>query len=120
MLWSAVAVVVLALAAGGVWAYVMSQYFVGVLAGDGDSDQVVIFRGVNAELVGVDFYRLQEETGIAVADLNATARNSVQDGIPAGDLAAAQSILENLRDARLPLCADSSTESTDMNCREGN
>ena len=127
------AVVVLALAAGGVWAYVMSQYFVGVLPGDGDGEQVAIFRGVNAELAGVDFFRLQEETGIAVADLNATARNSVQDGIAADNLAAAQGILENLRDARLPLCEPSPTSSTstptttstsssgtDVNCREGN
>jgi len=106
------AVVVLGLAAGGVWAYVMSQYFVGVLAGDGDSQQVAIFRGVNAELVGVDFFRLQEETGIAVADLNATARSSVMDGIPAGDLAAAQGILDNLRDARLPVCEPSPTRTT--------
>ena len=106
------AVVVLALAAGGVWAYVMSQYFVGVLAGDGDSEQVAIFRGVNAELVGVDFFSLQEETGIAVADLNATARSSVMDGIPAGDLAAAQSILDNLREARLPVCEPSPTRTT--------
>jgi protein phosphatase len=101
--------VVLALAAGGVWAYVMSQYFVGVLASGGDPEQVVIFRGVNAELVGVDFYRLQEETGIMVADLDATARNSVMDGIPAADLVAAQSILDNLLEMRLPLCPERST-----------
>jgi protein phosphatase len=106
------AAVVLSLAAGGVWAYVMSQYFVGVLTGDGDSEQVAIFRGVNAELVGVDFFRLHEETGIAVADLNATARSSVMDGIPAADLAAAQGILDNLRDARLPVCEPSPTRST--------
>jgi len=110
------AVVVLSLAAGGLWAYLMSQYFVGVMAGNGGSDHVAIFRGVNAELVGLDFYRLQEETGIAVDDLTATARSSVRDGIPASDLAAAQGILDNLRDARLPLCreppAGSSTPST--------
>jgi protein phosphatase len=101
--------VVVALAAGGVWAYVMSQYFVGVLASGGDPEQVVIFRGVNAELVGVDFYRLQEETGIMVTDLDATARNSVMDGIPAADLVAAQSILDNLLEMRLPLCPERST-----------
>lgn len=104
--------VVLALAAGGVWAYLMSQYFVGVLAGDGDTEQVAIFRGVNAELVGLDFYRLQEETGIALEDLNTAARNSVMDGIPADDLDAAQGILDNLRDARLPLCREPTTRST--------
>lgn len=102
------AVVVLALAAGGVWAYVMTQYFVGVLAGEGDaagdSEQVAIFRGVNADLVGLDFFRLHEATGIAVADLNASARSSVMDGIPADDLDDAQRILDNLRAERLPLC----------------
>jgi len=102
------AVVVLALAAGGVWAYVMSQYFVGV---DGDTDEVAIFRGVNAQLVGLEFYRLQEQTGIAVDDLNATARNSVRNGITADDLGAAEEILDNLRDARLPLCAQPSSPS---------
>jgi len=106
-------VVVLALAAGGLWAYVMSQYFVGVLAGDSDAagggGQVAIFRGVNAELVGLDFYRLAEETGIPLEDLNAAARSSVMDGIPADDLDGAQGILDNLLDARLPLCADPSS-----------
>ncbi len=101
------AVVILAAAAGGLWAYVMSQYFVGVLGGDTDSQHVAIFRGVNAELVGLDFYRLQEETAIAVGDLNSAARSSVLDGIPAGDLGAARGILDNLRDARLPLCQSS-------------
>ncbi len=106
------AAVVLALAAGGLWAYVMSQYFVGVLAGDGDTEQVAIFRGVNAELVGLDFYSLQEETGISIQDLNATARTSVLDGIPADDLVGAQGILDNLLDARLPLCDEPSPMSS--------
>ncbi|MDQ3734528.1 MAG: protein phosphatase 2C domain-containing protein [Actinomycetota bacterium] len=103
------AVVLLAAAAGGVWAYVMSQYFVGVVGTDADNQHVAIFRGVNAELIGLDFYRLQEETALAVADLNSAARSSVRDGIPADDLNAAQNILENLRDARLPLCAPTPT-----------
>ena len=106
------AVVVLALAAGGIWTYVMSQYFVGVLQGDGEVEQVAIFRGVNAELVGVDFYRLHEQTEILMADLTTTARNSVMDGIPADDLGAAQGILDNLLDARLPVCAEPSTRSS--------
>ncbi len=106
------AVVVLALAAGGVWAYVMSQYFVGVLASDGDTERVAIFRGVNAELVGLNFYSLQEETAISVEDLNATARSSVMDGIPADDLDGAQGILDNLLDARLPLCNQPSATSS--------
>jgi len=44
-----------------------------------------------------------------VADLDATARNSVMDGIPAADLVAAQSILDNLLEMRLPLCPERST-----------
>ncbi|MBA3800798.1 MAG: hypothetical protein H0X18_17235, partial [Geodermatophilaceae bacterium] len=80
-------------------------------ASDGDTEQVAIFRGVNAELVGLDFYSLQEETGILVEDLNATARSSVMDGIPADDLDGAQGILDNLLDARLPLCNEPSPTS---------
>ncbi len=106
------AVVVLALATAGIWTYVMSQYFVGVLGGDGEVEQVAIFRGVNAELVGLDFYRLHEQTGISIEDLTATARNSVVDGIPANDLVAAQGILDNLLDARLPVCGQPSTRSS--------
>ena len=106
------AVVVLAAAAGGVWAYVMSQYFVGVIGTDADNQRVAIYRGVNAELIGLDFFRLQEETALAVGDLNATARSSVRDGIAADDLSSAEQILENLRDARLPLCAPSPSRSS--------
>jgi len=106
------ATVVLALAAGGVWAYVMSQYFVGVLTSEGESEQVAIFRGVNAELVGLDFYRVHSETGIAVSDLTASARSSVMGGIPADNLDAAQGILDNLLDARLPLCEQPPTSPT--------
>lgn len=108
------AVVVLAIAAGGVWVYVMSQYFVGVLAGGDEesADQVAIFRGVNTELVGIAFYRLDEDTGIALDDLNTSARNSVRDGIPADDLAAARGILDNLRDERLPVCPESEANSS--------
>ena len=106
------ATVVLALAAGGVWAYVMSQYFVGVLTSEGESEQVAIFRGVNAELAGLDFYRVHSETGIAVSDLTASARSSVMGGIPADNLDAAQGILDNLLDARLPLCEQPPTSPT--------
>ncbi len=106
------AVLLGAAAVGGVYAYVTSQYFVGVAASDVDGEHVAIFRGVNAELIGFDFYRLQEETTIALDDLNSAARNSVRDGIPVADLGAAQTILDNLRDERLPLCPRPTTRSS--------
>ncbi|TWH74994.1 protein phosphatase [Modestobacter roseus] len=97
------AVVLLAAAAFGGWLFVMSHWFVGVAAAD-DGDEVAVFRGVDASIVGLDLYRLDHTTGLATNDLTQAARSRVSDGIAADDLADTQRILANLRDQRLPPC----------------
>jgi protein phosphatase len=65
---------------------------------------VGVFRGLNTSIVGLDLYRLDEETPLAVSDLNPATRSRVMRGIPADDAADADRILDALRDQRLPPC----------------
>ncbi len=101
-----VAVVVLALLVGGgigTYAWALQHWFVGV-TGSGDEEQVGVFRGLNTSIVGLDLYRLDEETPLAVDDLNAAARSRVTRGITADDAADAERILDALHEERLPPC----------------
>jgi protein phosphatase len=101
-----VAVVVLVLlAAGGIatYSWALGHWFVGV-HDDAGTEEVAIFRGLDASVVGLDLYRLDHPTDLAVTDLNPAARTRVRGGIPATDAADADRILENLRHQRLPLC----------------
>src|SRR4051812_1442572 len=109
-----VAVVVLALLVGagiGTYAWALQHWFVGVTA-SGDDDQVGVFRGVNTSILGLDLYRLDEETPLAVGDLYPATRSRVVRGIPADDAADADRILDALRAERLPPCG-SPVPSTD-------
>jgi protein phosphatase len=101
-----VAVLVLALVVGGgigTYAWALQHWFVGVTAAGGD-EQVGVFRGLNTSIVGLDLYRLDEETSLAVSDLTPAARSRVTRGITADDAADADRILDALREQRLPLC----------------
>jgi PPM family protein phosphatase len=101
-----VAVLVLALVIGGgigTYAWALQHWFVGVTE-TADGEQVGVFRGVNTSIVGLELYRLDEETPLAVSDLQPIARSRVSRGIPADDAADADRILERLRDDRLPVC----------------
>jgi protein phosphatase len=101
-----VAVVVLALVVGGgigTYAWALQHWFVGV-TGSEDAGQVGVFRGLNTSIVGLDLYRLDQETPLAVDDLTPAARSRVVRGITADDAADADRILAALRDQRLPLC----------------
>jgi serine/threonine protein phosphatase PrpC len=97
------AVVVLGAAAFGGYLFVMGHWFVGV-AETADGDQVGVFQGLDASIVGVDLFRLDEATGLATADLTQAARSRVTGGINASDRDDAERILANLRGQRLPLC----------------
>jgi protein phosphatase len=81
----------LAVAALGVRAYIGSQYYVGV-----DDGQVAIFRGVSGTFAGQDLSRVEETTGIALADLADFVRDDVTEGIEAEDLADAREIVRRL------------------------
>jgi protein phosphatase len=101
-----VAVVVLALVVGGgigTYAWALQHWFVGV-TGSGEQEQVGVFRGLNTSIVGLDLYRLDEQTPLAVSDLNSAARSRVARGIPADDAADADRILDALHEQRLPPC----------------
>jgi serine/threonine protein phosphatase PrpC len=100
---SLTALVVLAAAAVGGYLFVMGHWFVGV-AETADGNEVAVFQGLDASIVGVDLFRLDEATGLATTDLTQAARSRVTGGITASDRDDAQRILTNLRDQRLPLC----------------
>jgi hypothetical protein len=97
----------------GTYAWALGHWFVGV-NGDGDTEQVALFRGLNVSVVGFEFYELDQNTGLALADLTPAARSRVRGGITADDAADADRILAALREQRLPVCpstaADGSTE----------
>jgi PPM family protein phosphatase len=90
-------IVVIALglvAAGGKWAYSWSQhqYYVGA-----DNGQVVIFKGVQADLPGVNLSHVYEPEDITLTALPDYPRQRVSDGIEADDLDHARSIVADLR-----------------------
>jgi PPM family protein phosphatase len=96
-------VVVLGAVAVGGYLFVMNHWFVGVTE-TSDGDEVAVFHGLNASIIGVDLYRLDSSTGLATTDLTQAARSRVSGGIDASDRDDAQRILANLRDQQLPLC----------------
>jgi protein phosphatase len=107
-----VAVVVLAvLVAGaiGTYSWALGHWFVGVDS-SGDEETVGVFRGLNVSVVGFDFYEVDEDTGLPLTDLTQAARNRVRHGIAADDRADAESILDRLREQRLPLCRTAEPE----------
>ena len=101
--------VVLVAGAVGTYIWALGHWFVGV-DGSGDNEQVAIFRGLDVSIVGFDFYELDQDTGLAVADLTPAARSRARGGITANDAQDADRILDALREQRLPLCR--STPST--------
>ncbi|MBB3677330.1 PP2C family protein-serine/threonine phosphatase [Modestobacter versicolor] len=101
-------VVVLGAAAIGTYLFVMDHWFVGV-AETADGDEVAVFQGVDASIVGIDLYRLDRSTGLATSDLTQAARSRVSGGIDASDRADAERILANLREQQLEPCRPASS-----------
>ena len=83
----------LAVAAVGGWAYVRSQYYVGV-----DGEQVAIFRGVSGSVAGVAFAEVAERTELTTERLDRLSRSRVERGIVARDRPDAESIVARLAD----------------------
>ncbi|SDG86240.1 PP2C family protein-serine/threonine phosphatase [Klenkia brasiliensis] len=94
------AVVVLGAAAVGFYAFVGNHWFVRSV----DGGDVGVYRGINASLVGLDLYRLDTPTDLALTDLTQAARSRVESGIEASDRGDADRILSNLLEQRLPEC----------------
>jgi PPM family protein phosphatase len=104
-------VLTLGLVAFGGYLFVMRHWFVGV-HDTTDGQEVAVFQGLDASVVGVDLYRLDSATGLASSDLTQAARSRVRAGIDAGDRADAQRILANLRDQQLPVCRTTAPAAT--------
>ncbi|TFV92584.1 serine/threonine-protein phosphatase [Blastococcus sp. CT_GayMR20] len=111
LLVAVIALVVLVAGAVGTYVWALGHWFVGV-DGTGDSEQVAIFRGLDVSVVGFDFFEVDEDTGLALADLTPAARNRVRGGISATDSDDANRILEALRDQRLPVCSSGGASSS--------
>ncbi|WP_347058736.1 PP2C family serine/threonine-protein phosphatase [Blastococcus sp. HT6-30] len=94
---------VLGAGAIGVYVWALNHWFVGV-SGSGDDEQVAVYRGLDASVLGMDLYRLDRGTDLAVTDLVPAARSRVRDSITADDSGDADRILAALEDQRLPLC----------------
>jgi protein phosphatase len=90
----------LAVGAGAGWAYVRSQYYVGV-----DGEQVAIFRGVSGEVGPLRFSDVEQRTELATERLDPIAAHRVEQGIVAADRDEAEAIVDRLRE-RFPPCTD--------------
>jgi protein phosphatase len=73
------------------WAYVQSQYYVGV-----DERNVAIYRGVEGSLAGISLSSVHTRATLAVDDLPSFEQEKVRDGIGADSLADARTILSRL------------------------
>ena len=83
--------VVLGVGAGVAWAYVQSQYFVGL-----DDRKVAVFRGVGGSVAGVPLHSVQVVSPLRADDLSELNRGKVVDGIPASSKRDAQQIVNRL------------------------
>ena len=90
-----VLVVLLATSAAG-YAYVRSQYFVGL-----DSGTVAVFRGVSGNLAGVPLHSVQERTTLRADTLSEVERARLEDGIVAADERDARAIVTRLMTSAL-------------------
>ena len=92
----------------GSFLWVRSQYYVGE-----DGGQVVVFRGVDGAVLGLQLSSVQEgscEPGLngceplLITDLVPAARNQVVNGITAGTLDDARGVIARLSGQMLPAC----------------
>jgi serine/threonine protein phosphatase PrpC len=79
------------------WAYVRSQYYVGV-----DAGHVVVFRGVKGSVAGIDLQTVEERTTLGTERLTDVERESLEDGIVAHDARDARAIVLRLISAACP------------------
>jgi serine/threonine protein phosphatase PrpC len=79
------------------WSWSQHQYYVG------EQDGVVtIFRGVQADVPGIDLSHAYETTNIRVDQLDASSARSVQQGLGAGSLFEAERTVQRLADNQVP------------------
>jgi protein phosphatase len=94
-----VVVVLATIVAVAAYQWSQGQYYVA-----DDADQVVIFRGVQADIPGVRLHRVEESGDLALDDLPTYTQRQVRDGISATSLDDARGIVSRLE--RLVLCPE--------------
>ena len=89
----AIAVVVglLWVAGAAAFSWTQQQYYIGEYDG-----KVTIYRGVNADLPGVDLSSPYEVSDLEMTELSEYDRGQVEEGIGSGDLGSARTTVENL------------------------
>jgi PPM family protein phosphatase len=93
-IWTGVTLVVVALGVVGLRVYLDTQWFVGVSNG-----RVAIFRGVPAEVAGLELHSVVVETSIPAEQAEAIGfYRGLPDGITADDRAGAEAIVESIRE----------------------
>ena len=78
-------------AGAAAWSWSQDQYFVGEY-----DDKVAIYRGVNADLPGIDLSSPYEVTDIEMSSLSEYDRDQVAEGIGSGNLGTARKTVDNL------------------------
>ncbi|MCW2606437.1 MAG: protein phosphatase, partial [Frankiales bacterium] len=92
---------VLLLGAGTGWAYVRSQYYVGV-----DEGRVAVFRGVTGSVAGIPLSDVERRTDLDMERLSEIETERLQEGIVAADEPDAERIVARLEEAAAADCAD--------------
>ena len=88
-------VVLLIVIVGGgyaAWRYTQGQYYVGT-----DGRQVIIYRGVNQQVLGMSLSSVYQQTGIPLSHVPATDLPQVRSTITASSLADAQKTVSTIR-----------------------
>ena len=107
LLAAAIVVGVVWVAAAAAWSWSQEQYYVGQQDG-----QVVIFRGINADLPGVSLSTPYETTNVELDRLSDFDAGKVREGIDAGDLEDARNTVDNLAGRQEPDSGASSSAGT--------
>jgi PPM family protein phosphatase len=93
-IWAGVTLAIVALGIVGLRVYLDTQWFVGV-----SNDRVAIFRGVPAEVAGLELHSVVVETSIPAEQAEAIGfYRDLPDGITADDRAGAEAIVESIRE----------------------
>ncbi len=92
--------------AAGAWSWSQRQYYVGEYDG-----QVTIYRGVNADLPGIELSHPYETSDLALTELSDYDQNQVRDGIGLGDLSDARRTVDNLAAERVQQPEDAAAPS---------
>jgi PPM family protein phosphatase len=108
-------VVLVAVVVGGLyvgWRVTQDQYYVGA-----DKGQVVIYRGVNQRIAGINLSKPYQQTGIELAQVPTPYQQTVKATDAASSLANAQAIVANVREA-VTACLQQYTQLKDWVTKE--